>query len=218
MLRTRPWLRAAAVCAATALVAASCANVTYKLPDEYLSDGDLLAAAISAAAAKFAANPLVTTDAGPYVLETLASEDEAANMLYQRLEDAFFTAMSERGLQVRPEATEDTPATVIKYRFVECRIVNAKAGAGRVKRVGRAVVHVRIYGKEAGELFWAGEYTGQFENVVPSSAISKLTDTRVEQIGPEQAEAGQNPFIEPLLVTGITGALIYLFAISASAQ
>jgi len=118
-------------------------------------------------------------------------------------------------VEVIPEPTGEE--TVIKYRLIESRIVNAKADGGRVKRVGRTIAHVRIYGID-GELFWAGEYEGAFENVVPKKVVSKLKDERIEQIGPQRPEGGQNPFVEPLLVTGITGALIYLFALSASAE
>jgi len=206
----------AAAVAAAAMVVASCGGVTYKLPDEYLGDGDLLAAAMKEAAAKFGANPQLQPDNGPYILKSLAAEDDPSVMLYQRFEDVLAAELAGRSLEVVPAETEG--AAVVEYRFVECRIVNAKAEGGWVKRVGRAIVHLRIYGKEGGEMFWAGECQGEFENVVPKNVVRKLTDERIVQIGPQQPAAGQNPFIEPLLVTGITGALIYLFAVSASSQ
>jgi hypothetical protein len=64
-------------------------------------------------------------------------------------------------------------------------------------------------------MVWAGEFSGSYDNEVPKKVVSSLTDERITQVGPQAPEKGKNPFIEPLLVTGITGALIYLFAVSA---
>jgi hypothetical protein len=197
------------------LMLLACGKVTYKLPDEFLSDGELLTASMEAAAAEMGENRLLKPENQPFVLERLADEEEEHAWLYDRFEDVVAAELSSRGLELAPEATEEE--TVIKYRLVESRVVNAKAEGGRVKRIGRTIAHVRFYGA-GGELFWAGEYEGEFENVVPKNVVSKLRDDRIEQIGPQLPEAGQNPFVEPLLVTGITGALIYLFAVSASAE
>ncbi len=203
-----------AAIAGLAFLAAACGKVTYKIPDEYLSDGELLAASMSAAASQLEENPMLKPEDGPFALESLGEEGDYA-WLYDRFQDVLAEELSNRGLDVLPESTGDQ--AVIKYRLIESRIVNAKAERGRIKRIGRTIAHFRIYGS-GGELFWAGEYEGKFENVVPKSVVSKLADERIEQIGPQRPEAGQNPFVEPLLVTGITGALIYLFAISASAE
>ncbi len=200
--------------AALAFLTAACGKVAYKTPDEFLSDGELLAASMAAAADQLGENRALAPENGPFVLESLGGEDESA-WLYSRFEDEVAAELSGRGLEVLPEAGGE--ATVIKYRLIESRIVNAKAEGGRVKRIGRTIAHIRIYGA-GGELFWAGEYAGEFDNVVPKNVLSELKDERIEQIGPQRPEAGQNPFVEPLLVTGITGALIYLFAISASAE
>lgn len=199
---------------ALAFLAAACGKVAYKIPDEFLSDGELLAASMAAAATRLGENRTLAPENGPFVLESLGGEDEYG-WLYSRFEDVVAEELSSRGLEVLPEGTGEE--TVLKYRLIESRIVNAKAEGGRVKRIARTIAHVRIYGA-GGELFWAGEYEGEFDNVVPKNVVSKLKDERVEQIGPQRPEAGQNPFVEPLLVTGITGALIYLFAISASAE
>jgi hypothetical protein len=201
--------------AGSALLLAACGNVAYKLPDEFLSDGDLLAASMAEVAANLGENRLLEAENGPFALENLAAEDEEHEWLYSRFEDAVAAELSTLGVEVVPEATGEE--TAIKYRLIESRIVNAKADGGRVKRIGRTIAHVRIYGG-AGELFWAGEYEGAFENVVPKKVVTKLEDVRIELIWPLRREGGQNPFVEPLLVTGITGALIYLFALSASAE
>jgi hypothetical protein len=207
-------LKALAAAAAAAFLLVACGKVTYKLPDEYLSDGDLLAASMADAAAHVGENRLLEPENGPFVLETVAGEEEDYEWLYSRFDDVVSDELSSLGLEVLPEA--ENGETVIKYRLLESRIVNAKASGGQVKRIGRTIAHVRIYGGD--ELFWAGEYEGEFENVVPKKVVSRLEDERIEQIGPQRPEAGQNPFVEPLLVTGITAALIYLFAISASAD
>jgi len=219
MLRWRPYLKSVAAGAAAAVVLLGCAQVTYKLPDEYLNDGDLLTASIKAAVTKACDNPFVKADNGPFALVSLGTEDENKNLLYSRFEDALTAELSARGVGISPAGGEsEEGGAAIKYRLVECRVLNAKADGGRVKRIGRTVAHIRIYTGGDEKLFWAGEYEGEFENVVPAKVVSKLVDERIEEIGPERPVAGQNPFVEPLLVTGITGALIYLFAISASAQ
>jgi hypothetical protein len=211
----RRYLGAISAMALSAFLVAGCGNVAYKLPDEFLSDGDLLAALMAEVAANLGENRLLEPENGPFALENLAGEDDEYQWLYDRFEDAVAAELSSLGLEVIPEPAGEE--TVIKYRLIESRIVNAKADGGRVKRIGRTIAHVRIYGI-GGELFWAGEYEGAFENVVPRKVVSKLKDERIEQIGPQRPEGGQNPFVEPLLVTGITGALIYLFALSASAE
>lgn len=218
MLRWRPYVKSIAVAAAVAIMAVGCARVTYKLPDEFLNDGDLLTASIKAAVGKVCDNPYVKAENGPFALVCLDTEN-SGNLLYSRFDDALTAELSARGITVAAEGGEaESSGAAIKYRLVECRILNAKADGGRVKRIGRTVAHVRVYAGGEEALFWAGEYEGEFENVVPSKIVSKLVDERIEEIGPEKPVAGQNPFVEPLLVTGITGALIYLFAISASAQ
>jgi hypothetical protein len=201
--------------AGLAFLAVACGKVTYAVPDEYLGDGELLAASMEVAAAQLGENRVLQPENGPFVVESLGEEDGEYDWLYSRFEDVVAQELSSRGLEVLPEATGEE--TAVKYRLIESRVVNAKAERGQVRRIGRTVAHIRIYGVD-GELFWAGEYEGDFENVVPKSVISKLEDERIEQIGPQRPEAGQNPFVEPLLVTGITGALIYLFAVSASAE
>jgi hypothetical protein len=200
--------------AGLAFLAAACGKVTYAVPDEYMGDGELLAASMEVAASQLGENRVLQPENGPFALESLGEEGEY-DWLYSRFQDVLAQELSGRGLEVLPEASGEE--TVVKYRLIECRVVNAKAERGHVRRVGHTVVHMRIYGVGE-ELFWAGEYEGDFENVVPKGVISKLEDERIEQIGPQRPEAGQNPFVEPLLVTGITGALIYLFAVSASAE
>ena len=201
--------------AGLAFLAVACGKVTYAVPDEYLGDGELLAASMEVAAAQLGENPILRPENGPFVVESLGEEEGEYDWLYSRFEDVVSQELSIRGLEVLPEATGEE--TAVKYRLIESRVVNAKAEQGQVRRIGHTVAHIRIFGVDD-ELFWAGEYEGDFENVVPKGVISKLEDERIEQIGPQRPEAGQNPFVEPLLVTGITGALIYLFAVSASSE
>ena len=218
MTLLRRYFKPAALAGAAAILAAGCTHITYKLPDEFLSDGDLLMASMKDAALKAAANPALAAENGPFQLTSLATEEETENLLYSSFEDALVGALGAKVVEVVAAADKDEGVGAVKYRLIECRIVNAQADGGRVKRIGRTVAHIRIYGAAKGGLLWAGEYVGEAENVVPASAVAKLADDRIIPIGPQQPEAGQNPFVEPLLVTGITGALIYLFAISASAD
>ncbi|MCP4230091.1 MAG: hypothetical protein GY771_08080 [bacterium] len=184
----------------------------YVLPDEYLTDGELLSKSMDEAALKTIELPFINKEDSPYGITNLdADEEEDYAYLFNRFEDVLTENLSTSGI-----STTDTEESnyQIKYRLVESQIVNKKARRGRVTRVGRTVVHLRVYDSSS-EMVWAGEAWGEYENEVPTKLISKLRDERISQIKPQEIEKGENPFIEPILVTGITGALIYLFAISA---
>jgi hypothetical protein len=184
----------------------------YMLPEEYLTDGELLSKSMDEAAVKTVELPFVNKEDSPYVITNLdADEEEDYSYLFNRFEDVLTENFSTNGI-----ATADTGdgSYQIKYRLIESQIVNKKARRGRITRVGRTVVHLRVYDSSS-EMIWAGEVWGEHENEVPSKVVSKLGDERITQIKPQEIEKGENPFIEPILVTGITGALIYLFAISA---
>jgi len=195
---------------AVSIIVAGC-GVDYALPEEYLSDGELLSESMDDAASKLVGTPSLTMG-GPYALMNLDEADEEYSILYNRFEDALSDAMGEAEVGVAVGDEEDGSDSV-KYRLLECRVLNEKSSRGKVKRVGRTIAHIRIFHSD--EMVWAGEVVGTFENEVPKGVVSKLADERITQIGPQAPEKGKNPFIEPLLVTGITGALIYLFAVSA---
>jgi hypothetical protein len=194
--------------AVAAAFAAGC-GVNYALPEEYLSDGELLSMSMEDAASKLIGTPSLTMG-GPYAISNLDEGGEDYLLLYTRFEDALTAALGDADVTV----TTDADATdSIRYRLLECRVLNEKASRGKVKRVGRTVAHIRVFHDD--EMVWAGEISGSYENEVPKKVVSSLTDERITQIGPQAPEKGKNPFVEPLLVTGITGALIYLFAVSA---
>ena len=195
-----------------ALVIVAGCGVDYALPGEYLSDGELLSESMDDAASKLVGTPSLTMG-GPYVLTNLDEADEEYSILYNRFEDALADAMGEAKVSVATGDGEDDDGDSVKYRLLECRVLNEKSSRGKVKRVGRTIAHIRIF--HVDEMVWAGEVAGTYENEVPKGVVSKLADERITQIGPQAPEKGKNPFIEPLLVTGITGALIYLFAVSA---
>lgn len=185
-------------------------GVDYAVPEEYLSDGELLSESMEDAIKKLSDIPALAAN-GPYAVVNLDKGETDYELLFNRFEDALSAELVDAGIGVSDGEATDAAAT-LKYRLLECRIVNEKSSRGKVKRVGRTVVHVRIFDGET--MVWAGEVFGTSENVVPKGLVSKLTDERVAQIGPQAPEGGKNPFIEPLLVTGITGALIGLFAFS----
>jgi hypothetical protein len=195
---------------AASVIVAGC-GVDYALPGEYLSDGELLSESMDDAASKLVGTPSLTMG-GPYVLMNLDEADEEYSILYNRFEDALSDALGAAEVSVTVGG-EDDGGDSVKYRLLECRVLNEKSSRGKVKRVGRTIAHVRIFHAE--EMVWAGEVAGTYENEVPKGVVSELADERITQIGPQAPEKGKNPFIEPLLVTGITGALIYLFAVSA---
>jgi hypothetical protein len=196
---------------AAAVIVAGC-GVDYALPEEYFSDGELLSESMNDAASKLIGTPSLTMG-GPYAISNLDEAEDEYSILYNRFEDALSAALGEAEIAVVNGENEDDAADSVQYRLLECRVVNEKSSRGKVKRVGRTIVHIRVFHDD--EMAWAGEVSGSYENEVPKNVVSRLTDERITQIGPQVPEKGKNPFIEPLLVTGITGALIYLFAVSA---
>lgn len=184
----------------------------YMLPQEYLADGELLSKSMDAAAVKIIDLPFIDKESSPYSITNLDADETDYDYLFYRFEDVLNENLSTNGIST--DDSEDPVGYQIKYRLIESQVVNKKTRRGRVTRVGRTVVHLRIY-NDVSEMVWAGEVWGEHENEVPTKVVSKLSDERIIQIQPQEIEKGENPFIEPILVTGITGALIYLFAISA---
>jgi len=186
----------------------------FELPNEYLTDGELLSKSMDEAATKLIDLPFISQDNSPYLITNLDEDETDYDYLFYRFEDILNEKLSTNGISTFPNTDEESEGYEIKYRLIESQVVNKKARRGRIIRVGRSVVHIRIY-NDSSEMAWAGEVWGEYENEVPTKVVSKLSDERITQIEPQEIEKGENPFIEPILVTGITGALIYLFAISA---
>jgi hypothetical protein len=106
----------------------------------------------------------------------------------------------------------------LKYRLLTCVVEYDKAKNNMTERKATTVLHVRLEDSSTSELVWAGELRGIATDEVPNKYVKALVDKRYEQITPTKEKGGKNPFIEPLLVTAITGGLIYLFAVSARSK
>ena len=106
----------------------------------------------------------------------------------------------------------------LKYRLLTCMVEYEKAPSKMMNRKATSIIHVRIEDMDLGEVVWAGEIRGVAKDQVPKKYVEALIDSRYEQITATKEEGGTNPFIEPLLVTAITGGLIYLFAVSARSE
>jgi|GEM_PF-926750 len=106
----------------------------------------------------------------------------------------------------------------LKYRLLTCMVEYEKAPSKMMNRKATSIIHVRIEDVDLGEVVWAGEIRGVAKDQVPKKYVEALIDSRYEQITATKEEGGTNPFIEPLLVTAITGGLIYLFAVSARSE
>jgi hypothetical protein len=106
----------------------------------------------------------------------------------------------------------------LKYRLLTCVVEYEKAKNGMTARKATTVLHVRLEDTSTSQLVWAGELRGIATDEVPNKYVKALVDKRYEQITPTKEKAGKNPLIEPLLVTAITGGLIYLFAVSARSK
>jgi len=103
----------------------------------------------------------------------------------------------------------------LKYRLILAKIDYKNIGSGMISRVANVRFHARAEGKDTGEIYWAGDVEGKYEDVIPGKYMKKLKDTRYVQITTGEEKKGKNPLIEPLLVTGVTAGLILLFTLSA---
>ncbi|MGQ9705811.1 MAG: hypothetical protein ACUVWP_02245 [bacterium] len=118
--------------------------------------------------------------------------------------------------------SEGMPSSVsgfsLKYRLILAKVDYKKLGGGMLSRIAKVKVHTRIEGKDTGEIYWAGDVEGLYEDVIPGKYLKKLKDTRYVQITTGEEKKKKNPLIEPLLVTGVSAGLILLFTLSARTE
>jgi hypothetical protein len=93
----RKYIPVISVVVATVL-AAGC-GVDYALPEEYLSDGELLSRSMEDAVSKLIGTPSLTMG-GPYVVSNLDEGEEDYSLLYDRFEDALSAALGDAEVAV----------------------------------------------------------------------------------------------------------------------
>jgi len=194
-------------CALIALLflTACSSGIKYAVKGDYKTDGELMEAALKAACDEIVKSPAFKQYK---VISVENSEtDKATTTIGKAALSKLSTALLER-------EQEGTKNVVVKFLVTKCQTQYHDAG-NMTRRVATAGYHIIVEEKEDSLMVWAGDFEGKAEDQVPKGIAKKLIDTRYEQIGQTVAEESSNPYIEPLLVVGITGALIYLFTATA---
>jgi len=180
-------------------------GIKYTVKGDYKTDGELMEAALKAASEEIAKNPVFKQ----YKIVSLENSetDKATTTIGKAAMSALSTALLEQDQAGAKNA-------IVLFTVTGCQTQYYSAGS-MTRRVATAGYHIIVEEKEDSAMVWAGDFEGKVEDQVPNGIAKKLVDTRYEQIGQTVAEESSNPYIEPLLVVGITGALIYLFTATA---
>jgi hypothetical protein len=195
------------ICIAILFATTACSSgIKYNVKGDYKTDGQLMEQALTNTAEELSKNTSVNKYKiiGIELLDT----DGAADALKQMASNVLSSTL------MKSEITGDKEV-LVKFRVPECQVRYFHSG-GMTERVASARYHIRLEDKTTNAVVWAGDFSSTATDKVPAEIAKKLMDTRFEQIGQKTEAETANPFIEPLLVVGITGALIYLF--SATAQ
>jgi hypothetical protein len=188
------------------LILTACSSgIKYVVKGDYKTDGELMEAALKAACDEVAKNPAFKTYK---VVSIDNNESDKSNSTIG------LAALSKLSTALLEREQEGTTNVVVKFIVTRCQTQYYDAG-NLTRRVATASYHIIVEDKEDSLMLWAGDFEGQAEDQVPKGIAKKLIDTRYEQIGQTMVEESSNPYIEPLLVVGITGALIYLFTATA---
>jgi hypothetical protein len=180
-------------------------GIKYAIKGDYKTDGELMEAALKATSDEIAKNPVFKQ------YKIISMENSESDKATTTIGKAAMSALSTALLDQDQAGTKN--AAVI-FTVTRCQTQYYTAG-DLTRRVATAGYHIILEEKEDSAMVWAGDFEGKVEDKVPSGIAKKLVDSRYEQIGQTVAEESSNPYVEPLLVVGITGALIYLFTATA---
>lgn len=84
-------------------------------------------------------------------------------------------------------------------------------GEKEVERFAEISLFVQLVDADTRDTVWIGETEKQFNDVIPYSLLEKVEDQEYEFTKPQRQEWTWSSFIEPVVVTGIVGGLVYLF-------
>ena len=156
------------------------------------------------------------------------TDQHEANWLVQSV---LVEALTDRGHailtgNIGSAAGEDeggSPSYEISYRIVACETAYPRAwrewvvGSRKVER--RTTVDIRFQLSDATKtILWAGSGQRDKRDIVPGGRVAELTTPGQAFTAPELQTGGWDRIIEPVVVAGIVGGLIYLFYTSKSAD
>jgi len=111
----------------------------------------------------------------------------------------------------------------IAYRIVSCDVTYPRAwrewlvGSRRVERRSASDIHFQLLDGDK-SIVWAGSENRERRDIVPGSRVADLSTPGQAFTNPEIEAGGWDKVIEPVVVAGIVGGLIYLFYTSKSSE
>ena len=117
---------------------------------------------------------------------------------------------------------EDGPQRYeIAYRIISCETSFPRAwrewvvGSRRVERKTRCDIHLRLTDARSA-VIWAGGVERERREIIPGDRLGELSAHGQPFASPEITSGGWDRVLEPVVVAGIVGGLIYLFYTSRS--
>ena len=143
------------------------------------------------------------------------------SLLYEELTARGHVVMT--GAMTGGADQDGPPRFEISYRIVSCETSFPRAwrewvvGRRRVERKTRCDIHVRLSdGRSA--ILWAGSVQRERREIIPGDRLAELATEGQPFASPQIASGGWDRVLEPVVVAGIVGGLIYLFYTSRSAD
>jgi hypothetical protein len=120
-------------------------------------------------------------------------------------------------------ASGDESASEISYRVVSCEASVPRTWREWIvgTKMAERKVTVDIYfqlSTGSGDVVWAGNARRERRDVVPGGALGYLSTPEQSFTAPEVREGGWDKVLEPVVVAGIVGGLIYLFYTSKTSN
>lgn len=119
------------------------------------------------------------------------------------------------------EGAEPGGAYEIAYRIVSCETTYPRVwrewviGSRRVERRSAVDIHFQLADSSAA-IVWAGNVEREKREIVPGARVAELATPGLTFTTDEIEPGGWDKVIEPVIVAGIVGGLIYLFYTSRS--
>ncbi|MBD3349353.1 MAG: PorV/PorQ family protein [Candidatus Eisenbacteria bacterium] len=133
--------------------------------------------------------------------------------------------LTSRGHVVMASGSDATgserPRFEVWYKIITCQTTIPRSwrewvvGPRKVERKSRCDIHFRL-SDENSAVVWAGNVERERREIIRGDRLSELATPGQPFVSPEVAAEGWDKMLEPVVVAGIVGGLIYLFYTSRS--
>lgn len=158
---------------------------------------------------------------GSEIRITQGGQDDASWLVHSTL----LEELTNRGHVVMVSGSDpsgvERPRYDIWYQIVTCRTTIPRSwrewvvGSRKVERKTQCDVHFRL-SDESSAVVWAGKVERERREIIPGGRLKELSTPGQPFASPEAESGGWDKVVEPVVVAGIVGGLIYLFYTSRS--